>query len=226
MSCNCNSITVSSISLNSSGKVFTNYNGSFLVNDGGNNLSFFNIYNTVSDSTGLGYSLTILYGFQGTITQKLNDNNTGTDTATLSGRVKVTTPNVITNNTNLTFVVYGGLVNGYNFSVLDSNRKALSLTITLDSSTIFGNSTYEGVVSFTVTIAGKQILPSINVVSESVSLLTQIGTNNTLCLNITDIINNASIQILNSVSSINNSLNQLSKILKDLLPSNNNTKVS
>jgi hypothetical protein len=96
MTCNCNSITVSSISLNSTGKVFTNYNYGFLVNDDGNNLTFGNLYNTVSDSTGLGYSLTILYSFQGTITQKLNDNNTGTDTATLSGRVKVTTPNVIT----------------------------------------------------------------------------------------------------------------------------------
>jgi len=208
MSCSCNAITVSSISFNNtSGLVVTNNDGSgFLVSDGGLNLKFYTISNTVSDTANSGYSLTILNSFQGKITQNLNNTNAGTDTATLTGTIQLTTPNVI-NNTNPTFVVNGNLACD-NFIVFNSSGNPLSLTITLDSSTIFGSSTYEGVVSFTVTISGNQLLGHNQ--EEPVTLTAKIGSNNTLCLNITDIINNASNQILNSLDSIVSKINKIS----------------
>jgi len=225
------SITVSSVSFNSTnGVLFTTSNGTFNANDNNINLTFQPDFTTVSDTAGSGYSLTIVNPFQGQITANTTK---FVDTATLTGTIEVTTPppppNVI-NNTNPTFAI-SGILSCSNYSVYaDSNKTHLILNIGLSPSNvtapsvIFANSTYDGVVNFAVTITGTAAITSGNQ-SEDVTLNAQINPN-ILYLNFTEIINNASSQILNSASSINNSVNQSSNLVQGLLPPHINIRVS
>jgi hypothetical protein len=232
MACNPYTIKILSIivnGVNNGAEVFTSSNnGSFLVNDDKTNLRFVINSNTpISDSTGLGYSLTILSPFQGEITQTLNNsnnNNTGNDTATLAGVINVTTPVPLNVTKNPEFAIKGYLSSN-NFSVYtDQNQDPLSLTITLDSTSICSTGTYGGVVSFAVVIAGSKINNSNT--NQSVTLTSQIVPPSTLSLNPNDYIVN---QILNSVNSISNSIQSLSDSLnqlnKNLSPPKLNLKV-
>jgi hypothetical protein len=231
MACNPYTIKILSIIVNgvnnNGAEVFTSSssNGSFLVNDDKTNLTFVTNSNTpISDSTGLGYSLTILSPFQGTITQTTNNNNSGNDTATLAGVINVTTPVPLNVTKNPEFAIKGYLSSN-NFSVYtDKNQDPLSLTITLDSTSICSTGTYGGVVSFAVVIAGSKINNSNT--NQSVTLTSQIVPPSTLSLNPNDYIVN---QILNSVNSISNSIQSLSDSLnqlnKNLSPPKLNLKV-
>jgi len=231
MACNPYTIKILSIIVNgvnnNGAEVFTSSssNGSFLVNDDKTNLTFVTNSNTpISDSTGLGYSLTILSPFQGTITQTTNNNNSGNDTATLAGVINVTTPVPLNVTKNPEFAIKGYLSSN-NFSVYtDQNQDPLSLTITLDSTSICSTGTYGGVVSFAVVIAGSKINNSNT--NQSVTLTSQIVPPSTLSLNPNDYIVN---QILNSVNSISNSIQSLSDSLnqlnKNLSPPKLNLKV-
>jgi hypothetical protein len=218
------SITIANISItNPTGQLFTTANGSFNANDNNINLTFLPDSTTVSDTANSGYSLTILNNFQGLI----NNTPALTDSATLTGTIELTTPPLpsVINNPNPTFAI-SGYLSCANYSVYaDPNKTHLSLSIVLNLApfinTIIPSSTYLGVVNFTVSITAKNSITT-GGQNESVTLTSATGPINTIYLDITDIINNASSQIL---SSINNSVNQLTKLIQGILPPKLNIRV-